>query len=109
MSSSVVDTPQKQSHYNGSKAAVLMLTRSLAAEWADRGVRVNCISPGYILTEMNRKPHVIPLHGTWIEKTPMRRLGEVEDLMAAVVYLASGASSFMTGHDLIIDGGYTLW
>jgi NAD(P)-dependent dehydrogenase (short-subunit alcohol dehydrogenase family) len=109
MSGSIVNTPQKQAHYNASKAAVVMLTRSLAAEWADRGVRVNCISPGYILTEMNRKPHVVPLHKTWIEKTPMGRLGEVEDLMAAVVYLASRASSFMTGHDFIIDGGYTLW
>jgi NAD(P)-dependent dehydrogenase (short-subunit alcohol dehydrogenase family) len=109
MSGSIVNTPQKQAHYNASKAAVVMLTRSLAAEWADRGVRVNCISPGYILTEMNRKPHVVPLHATWKEKTPMGRLGEVEDLMAAVVYLASRASAFMTGHDLIIDGGYTLW
>jgi NAD(P)-dependent dehydrogenase (short-subunit alcohol dehydrogenase family) len=109
MSGSIVNVPQKQAHYNASKAAVVMLTRSLAAEWADRGVRVNCISPGYILTEMNRKPHVIPLHSIWIDKTPMGRLGEVEDLMAAVVYLASRASSFMTGHDFIIDGGYTLW
>ncbi len=109
MSASIVNTPQKQSHYNASKAAVVMLTRSLAAEWADRNVRVNCISPGYILTEMNRKPHVVPLHQEWIQRTPMQRLGEVEDLMAAVVYLASPASAFMTGHDLIIDGGYTLW
>lgn len=109
MSGSIVNTPQKQSHYNASKAAVVMLTRSLAAEWAARGVRVNCISPGYILTEMNRKPHVVPLHAAWIEKTPMGRLGQVEDLMAAVVYLASRASAFMTGHDLIVDGGYTLW
>ena len=109
MSASIVNTPQKQSHYNASKAAVVMLTRSLAAEWADRNIRVNCISPGYILTEMNRKPHVVPLHQEWIGRTPMQRLGEVEDLMAAVVYLASPASAFMTGHDLIIDGGYALW
>ena len=95
--------------YNASKAAVVMLTRSLAAEWAPRGVRVNCISPGYILTEMNRKPHVVPLHGEWTKRTPMGRLGEVEDLMAAVVYLASRASSFATGAELVIDGGYTLW
>ena len=109
MSASIVNTPQKQSHYNASKAAVVMLTKSLAAEWADRGVRVNCISPGYILTEMNRKPHVVELHPAWIERTPMQRLGEVEDLVAAVVYLASSASAFMTGHDLVVDGGYTLW
>ena len=109
MSASIVNTPQKQSHYNASKAAVVMLTKSLAAEWADRNVRVNCISPGYILTEMNRKPQVVALHQEWIGRTPMQRLGEVEDLMAAVVYLASPASAFMTGHDLIRDGGYTLW
>jgi len=109
MSGSIVNVPQKQAHYNASKAAVVQLTRSLAAEWADRGVRVNSISPGYILTEMNRKPHVVPLHPTWSGMTPMKRLGTVEDLMGALLYLASGASAFTTGHDLIVDGGYTLW
>jgi NAD(P)-dependent dehydrogenase (short-subunit alcohol dehydrogenase family) len=109
MSASIVNTPQKQAHYNASKAGVVMLTKSMAAEWAPRGVRVNCISPGYILTEMNKKEHVKKLHPVWTEKTPVGRLGTVEDLQGAAVYLASEASNFMTGHNLIIDGGYTLW
>lgn len=86
-----------------------MFTRSAAVEWIEHGIRVNCISPGYILTEMNRRPQAQELHPFWIEQTPMGRLGEVEDLMGAVVYLACDASAFMTGHNLTIDGGYTLW
>jgi NAD(P)-dependent dehydrogenase (short-subunit alcohol dehydrogenase family) len=109
MSASIVNTPQKQSHYNTSKAGVVMLTKSLAAEWVEYNIRVNCISPGYILTEMNRRPQVVDLHPAWIERTPMKRLGEVEDLMGAVVYLASDASAYTTGAELICDGGYTLW
>lgn len=109
MSSLIVNYPQKQSHYNASKAGVVMLTRSLAAEWAEKKIRVNCISPGYILTEMNRREEVKKYHKSWIEMTPMKRLGEVEDLMGAIAFLASDASSFMTGHNLVIDGGFTLW
>ena len=109
MSALVVNHPQKQAHYNASKAGVVMFTRSVAAEWIGDGIRVNCISPGYIMTEMNRRPQVQELHPFWIERTPIGRLGEVEDLMGAVVFLAADASAFMTGHNLVIDGGYTLW
>lgn len=113
MSAHIVNMPQNQAAYNTSKAGVRHLTRSLAAEWAPRGVRVNSISPGYTRTELldqfiqepigrEKLPH-------WLERTPMGRLGEVTDLQGAVVYLASEASDFMTGHDLIIDGGYCTW
>jgi NAD(P)-dependent dehydrogenase (short-subunit alcohol dehydrogenase family) len=113
MSASVVNLPQHQSHYNTSKAAVVHLTRSLAVEWAERGVRVNCISPGYthtrLLDDLAATPEGKVMVPQWIEWTPMKRVAEVTDLQGAVVFLASEASDFMTGHDLVIDGGYTLW
>jgi NAD(P)-dependent dehydrogenase (short-subunit alcohol dehydrogenase family) len=113
MSAHIVNTPQNQSAYNASKAGVLHLTRSLAVEWAARGVRVNSISPGYTRTalvdQFINEPIGAEKYPTWIERTPMRRMAEVSDLVGAVVYLASEASDFMTGHDLVIDGGYTAW
>lgn len=106
LSGSAVNVPQKQAVYNTSKAGVVMLTKSLAVEWAQYGIRVNSISPGYIKTEMTlaAMTHLFP---TWESLTPMGRLGEPEELRGAVLYLASDASSYMTGHDLVIDGGYT--
>jgi sorbose reductase len=110
MSGSVVNRPQAQASYNASKAGVVHLTKSLAAEWAPHGIRVNSISPGYILTELVSKiPEVAQHLPFWTELTPVGRLGQVEDLQGAIVFLASDASDFMTGHDLIIDGGYTIW
>ena len=113
MSAHIVNTPQNQAAYNASKAAVLHLTRSLAAEWAPRGIRVNSISPGYTRTQLVeqfvQKPEGKEKLPTWLALTPMNRLAEVTDLQGAVVYLASEASDFMTGHDLVIDGGYCAW
>ena len=110
MSGSVVNRPQAQAAYNASKAGVVHLTRSLAAEWAPHGIRVNSISPGYILTALvNKIPEVAQHLPFWTELTPVGRLGQVEDLQGAIVFLASNASDFMTGHNLIIDGGYTIW
>ena len=106
LSGSAVNVPQKQAVYNTSKAGVVMLTKSLAVEWAPHGVRVNSISPGYIKTEMTLAgmSHFFP---AWESLTPMGRLGEPEELRGAVLFLASDASSYVTGHDLVIDGGYT--
>ena len=98
---------------NTSKAGVLHLTRSLAAEWASRGVKVNSISPGYTMTEAAIEVLERPLGREnlphWLRRTPMGRFGEVTELQGAVVYLASEASDFMTGHDMVIDGGYCAW
>jgi NAD(P)-dependent dehydrogenase (short-subunit alcohol dehydrogenase family) len=113
MSGSIANTPQNQAAYNVSKAGVIHLTRSLAAEWARRGVRVNCISPGYTRTllvdNLLQGPVGQDKLPTWMAMTPMGRMGDVTDLQGAVVYLASEASDYTTGHDLVIDGGYTAW
>lgn len=111
MSGSIVNKPQPQSAYNTSKAAVIMLTKSLAAEWADRGVRVNSVSPGYIATEMTRKAVTTykDWAAIWNEMTPVKHMGEPGDVAHAVWYLASDAAKFATGTDLIVDGGYTAW
>ena len=113
MSASIVNTPQNQAHYNVSKAGVLHLTRSLAAEWAARGVRVNSISPGYTRTslveDLLQTPAGKEVMPRWMSMTPMGRMAEVTDLQGAVVFLASEVSDFMTGSDVIIDGGYCAW
>jgi NAD(P)-dependent dehydrogenase (short-subunit alcohol dehydrogenase family) len=109
MSAFDVNVPQKQAGYNTTKAGVKMLTESLAVEWADRGVRVNAIAPGYMRTELvdlalSEAPD---MEDVWLEQTPMGRLGRPDELEPLVVYLASEASSFMTGSTVVIDGGYT--
>jgi NAD(P)-dependent dehydrogenase (short-subunit alcohol dehydrogenase family) len=108
ISSFIVNRPQMQPAYNASKAAVHQLTKSLAAEWAPYGVRVNALAPGYVKTDM--APVDRPeFQRYWIEDTPMRRYASPEELGPTMVYLASDASRFMTGSVLVIDGGYTLW
>ncbi|WP_141577660.1 SDR family NAD(P)-dependent oxidoreductase [Actinomadura sp. WMMA1423] len=110
MASLIVPHPQKQVSYNASKGAVVTLTRTLAAEWADRGVRVNAISPGIIRTALIEQSEALaPLVDEWLSGIPAGRLGEVTDLQGAVVFLASAASDYMTGHNLVIEGGQTLW
>lgn len=109
MSGSVVNYPQEQSCYNASKAAVVQLTKSLAAEWARHNIRVNAISPGYMDTALNRVPALEAQKRIWIDHTPQKRLGSVDDLNNLAVYLASDGSAFMTGNNCLIDGGYTLW
>lgn len=113
MSAHIVNMPQKQLAYNVSKAGVVHLTRTLAVEWAARGIRVNSISPGYMRTPMLDtlldSPEVQQMASHWIERTPAARMGNVTDLQGAVVLLASEASDFMTGNDIVIDGGYCLW
>ena len=110
MSGIISNTPQPQAAYNASKAGVIMLTKSLAGEWAKRGVRVNSISPGYIGTEMAKLGMSNPeWHREWLHFTPMGRVGEPREVAATVVFLASDASSYFTGSNLVVDGGYTCW
>jgi len=113
MSAHICNTPQNQNAYNSSKAGVLHLTRSLAAEWAPLGIRVNSISPGYTKTalvdNLLKTPEGQTMLPKWLALTPMGRMANVEDLQGGVVYLASPASDYMTGNDLIIDGGYCCW
>ncbi len=110
MSGIISNKPQPQSHYNASKAAVHMLTKSLAGEWATRGVRVNAVAPTYIETEMTKagreNAEWLP---TWLEMTPMHRCGRPDEIASAVLFLASDAASLMTGSIVVVDGGYTIW
>ncbi len=113
MSAHIVNRPQNQSAYNISKAGVLHLTRSLATEWAPHGIRVNSISPGYTRTslvqDLLETPQGKEMLPHWMGLTPAGRMAEVTDLQGAVVYLAGEVSDFMTGSDLVIDGGYCAW
>lgn len=105
----VSNIPQQQVAYNTSKAAVHMLTRSLASDYAVHNVRVNAIAPGYIETDMTVGGLADPEWGpVWRQMTPMGRAGLVEEIAAGALYLCSPASSYVTGEVLVIDGGYTL-
>lgn len=108
MSGHIVNVPQPQCAYNASKAGVIQLTKSLAVEWAKKGVRVNSISPGYIGTELIKaNQELVPLIEKWNAMAPMGRLGAPEELESICVYLAGGTSSFTTGSDFVIDGAFT--
>ena len=110
MSGFISNKPQKQSFYNASKAAVHHLTRSLAGEWADRGVRVNAVAPTYIDTPLTRFGMEDPeLNRIWLDMTPMHRVGQPHEIASVVLFLASDASSLMTGSIVLADGGYTVW
>ena len=110
MSGFIVNKPQEQCYYNASKAAVHHLTKSLAAEWGARGVRINAVAPTYVETPLNafvksnRK-----MYDAWIGGTPMGRMGEVDEIASVVLFLASDAASLMTGSIVLVDGGYTCW
>ena len=110
MSGFISNRPQRQVHYNAAKAGVHHLTRSLAGEWAARGVRVNAVAPGYIDTDISgpalRRPE---LGGVWLPMTPMGRGGQPEEIAAVALFLASDAASFMTGSIVVADGGYSIW
>jgi NAD(P)-dependent dehydrogenase (short-subunit alcohol dehydrogenase family) len=105
MSGSIVNIPQCQASYNASKAGIIHLTKSLAAEWVSYGIRVNSLSPGYIATPMSSDVP-LELKSAWAPLIPMHRMGTPEELMPAVLYLASPAAGYTTGSDIIVDGGY---
>jgi NAD(P)-dependent dehydrogenase (short-subunit alcohol dehydrogenase family) len=110
MSGFIVNKPQGQCSYNASKAGVHHLTKSLAAEWADRGVRVNAVAPTYIGTPLNEFVKSKPdMYDAWIGGTPMARMGTVDEIASVVHFLASDAASLMTGSIVLADGGYTCW
>ena len=104
----IINRPQWHSPYGISKAAVHQLTRSLAAEWSQYGVRVNAIAPGYVKTEIASTEYQ-EYRRYWKDEVPMQRYGSPDEIAPAALYLASDASSFMTGEVMVIDGGYTLY
>lgn len=110
MSAIAVNRPQRQAAYNATKAAVVQYSKSLAGEWAPRNIRVNTVSPGYTetaMTEIGRgKPE---LADVWLAGTPMGRFARPDEIAGAVLYLASDASTYVTGSDIVLDGGYTIW
>ena len=110
MSGLVVTRPQEQASYNASKAAVHQLTKSLAAEWAPRGIRVNAVAPTYIDTPMTRYGlQNETLKQAWLDATPMGRIGRTDEVASVVLFLASDAASLLTGSIVVADGGYTCW
>jgi NAD(P)-dependent dehydrogenase (short-subunit alcohol dehydrogenase family) len=105
----VSNIPQPQAAYNASKAAVHMLTRSIASDYAADGIRANAIAPGYIDTDMTSGGLADPVWGpVWRQMTPMPKIGTAEDIGAAALYLCSTAAAFVTGEVLVVDGGYTV-
>ena len=107
MSGLIVNVPQAQVAYNSSKAGVIQMTRSMAVELATHGIRVNSISPGYMKSEMTaQRPK--ELKDFWNARIPMGRMGTPYELATAVIYLAADSSSYTTGSNIIIDGGYTV-
>lgn len=110
MSGTICNRPQPQTPYNVSKAAVHHMTRSIAAEWAPHGVRVNAVAPTYIETPMVLAiPENAPRIEAWLRDTPMGRMGQAHEVASAVLFLASDASSLMTGAVVPVDGGFTCW
>lgn len=106
ISAQIVNVPQLQCAYNASKAAVVQLTKSLAIEYVDRGIRFNSLSPGYIATSMTTETPEA-MRADWVNRVPMRRMADPSELVPALLYLFSPASTYTTGTDVVVDGGYT--
>ncbi len=110
MSGYIANRPARQTYYNASKAAVHHMTASLAAEWADRGVRVNAVAPTYIASDMTKAAMAdAAMQEIWLRDTPMGRVGRPDEIASAVHFLASEAASLITGATIKADGGFTCW
>ena len=109
MSGVIVNRGLNQCHYNASKAGVIHMSKSMAMEWVGRGLRVNTISPGYTATPMNTRPEMVHQIKIFEEQTPMQRMAAVNEIVGPTVFLLSNAASFVTGVDLLVDGGFCCW
>ena len=109
MSGVIVNRGLMQVHYNSSKAGVIHMSKSMAMEWVDRGIRVNSISPGYTATPMNTRPEMVHQTKEFESQTPMARMASVDEMVGPAVFLASDAASYCTGVDLLVDGGFCCW
>jgi NAD(P)-dependent dehydrogenase (short-subunit alcohol dehydrogenase family) len=109
MSGVIVNRGLAQCHYNASKAGVIHMSKSMAMEWVGRGIRVNTISPGYTATPMNTRPEMVHQTKLFEEQTPMGRMASVDEMVGPAVFLLSEAASFVTGVDLLVDGGFCCW
>ena len=109
MSGVIVNRGLSQVHYNASKAGVIHMSKSMAMEWVGRGIRVNSISPGYTATPMNTRPEMVHQTREFESQTPMGRMASVDEMVGPAVFLASQASSYCTGIDLLVDGGFCCW
>ena len=108
MSGIASNIPQPQVAYNASKAAVHMMTKSLASDYANQNIRVNAIAPGYVKTDITNLPKKYEhWYSTWSKQTPMTRMAEPHEIASAALFLCSPASSYVTGEVLVVDGGYT--
>ena len=109
MSGVIVNRGLSQCHYNASKAGVIHMSKSLAMEWVGRGIRVNTISPGYTATPMNTRPEMVHQTKLFEDGTPMQRMASVDEMVGPAVFLLSNAASYVTGIDLLVDGGFCAW
>ena len=109
MSGELANAPQRQVAYNASKGAVHLAVKSLAIEFAEQGIRVNAVAPGYVGTELTKDGVPDDWWDDWVRRTPMARLGHPEEVASLVAFLASDAASYMTGSIVLIDGGYSAW
>lgn len=109
MSGVIVNRGLEQVHYNASKAGVIHMSKSMAMEWVERGIRVNSISPGYTATPMNTRPEMVHQTKEFERQTPMGRMATVDEMVGPAIFLASDASSYCTGVDLLVDGGFCCW
>ena len=109
MSGVIVNRGLMQVHYNASKAGVIHMSKSMAMEWVDRGIRVNSISPGYTATPMNTRPEMVNQTKEFESQTPMQRMADVNEMVGPAIFLLSDAASYCTGVDLLVDGGFCCW